>query len=179
MDNKKRITYPEPRNLKYILRYYKTKIDKYIKASGNKDMLKIYAKEISKLLVGDINDYEIAIYDKLTNIEEVKCSRCNKVIRKSYILMTEKDNLSFCSNCGLIRLIYDRSDITDYTYNNADLINKLRYIVLDDIIVYEDLYNRAIMSVIGKLKNRLEKYINGDITAIEKSEELTEKEIKD
>ena len=177
MDDKKRIVYPEPINLKFILRYYSTKVDKYIKNNGNKDILKTHSREFAKLLVGDINDYEITIVDKLTTVNETMCSRCNRILRKSLVSF-ERDNLTFCPKCGLIRLIYNRSDIMNYISSTES--NSYQYLTLDtNIIIHKDLYNKAVMSVIGKLKNRLEKYINGDITAIEKSEELTEKEIKD
>ena len=178
MDDKKRIVYPEPINLKFILRYYSTKVDKYIKNNGNKDILKTHSREFAKLLVGDINDYEITIVDKLTNMIDFKCSRCGRILFRSSITGLDRDNLTFCPKCGLIRLVYNRSDIMNYISNNES--NNYQYLILDtNLIIRKDLYNKAVMSVIGKLKNRLEKYINGDITAIEKSEELTEKEIKD
>ena len=168
----KRITYPEPKNFKFILRYYKTKIDKYIKAFGNRDMLRTHAKDISKLLVGDINDYEMAIYDRLPTTEDVKCTRCKSIIHKQKDLVM-RDNKSFCPNCGLIRLTYIRKDITDYSAKYYDGKTQA-YLSVNSIIVHKDLYNKALMSVLGKFKSRLEKYINGDLDAIEKSEDMKE-----
>lgn len=177
MSEKKKVVYPEPENLNFVLRYFKTKVDKYIRDNGNRDFLRIFAKDIARLMVGDINDYEIAIKNNANGSRDIKCSRCKHLVTKTGITSLSKDNNSFCPNCGLIRLLYNRNDIYNYITNNRDLINELKYIEIDELIIYKDLYNRAVMSVQWKLRKRLEKYIAGDLDAIEKSEMMEENNI--
>ena len=134
------------KNLNYLKAYYKSTIDKILISNNN-----ININSLIDCLVDD-KEFEIQLYipkDRIsisTNVSE--CSRCHK---------TTSINSTFCPNCCMKKLLFERNDIESMM--NQDNSNQ-SYIILDNIYIHKKNYETIIWYNIKELKKRLkEEYI--------------------